>query len=160
MDAWRQYEARALAENNLDMAFVIPDGLCNEMSLMLQRGHYMGQQLNVGAPADFECSWRNATFAYARVVQPFLSTTRQRQLHDALELAAHCGQAFVAWTCNTAAPSVYPAQRERSRSQAVACTTPLPCMELSSGVSLVPNKSSTNPCSRPNRLTKQPSQPL
>lgn len=75
------------------------------MAALLQRGHYMGQQLNVGAPADFECSWRNATFAYARVVQPFLSTTRQRQLHDALELAAHCGQAFVAWAAAAAPPA-------------------------------------------------------
>ena len=54
-----------------------------------------------------------------------------------------------------AAPSLYPQREKSSRSQAVACTTPLPCMSLSRGDSLVPNKSSTNPCSRPHRLTKQ-----
>jgi hypothetical protein len=43
---------------------------------------------------DFECPWRESAMRYAPKLQPWLNTTQQRQLFDALELATLCGQTF------------------------------------------------------------------
>eukprot|EP00040_Diaphanoeca_grandis_P028572 m.165768 g.165768 ORF g.165768 m.165768 type:complete len:822 (+) comp31396_c0_seq1:19-2484(+) len=73
---------------------------------MLNKGKYLGNHPDAGAPTDFECSWRAAAFVQAKAIQPFLTEARQKVVHDALELTTLCNTTFTAWDNSASATMV------------------------------------------------------